>query len=492
MSRCNALTLNEYVPSVSMPWDTQRAHHFYRRVAYGASPTVLSDALTKTPSDLVDALILEAQSRPDVQDPGWGNWGLGTFLNDYRDTFGIDISISVDTSRYVQNMYYQEVLDYKLRGKLLQFWYNHFVSFGNTIPPTYSFQKYQTYAKYLIGNFKEFVSAVGRDSKMLVFLNGLQNKATASNENYARELYELFTLGVDNGYTEQDIQETARALTGYNRRDDSWQSIYFNEATFDSSEKTIFGCTGNWGYDDVIDILFEEKGLLIAQYICTKLYKFFVSPDVNSDIINELAVYFVAHNFEIAPLLSKLFKSEHFMNSINYGTCIKSPQDLIFGMVKDVDMDFSPDRDDNYNLFKVYRSRFAGLEGGVFTFPNVAGWPGDEAWLSSVTILQRWEQAYNMVWYQRVFNNPFWVNFLKNTFAIDTPVEVVVKGLVDHFLTKPMSSELEYQNAIGAFKEGVPDIYFTDGTWDLTYTGVQNQILNLLKYIVKLPEFQLS
>ena len=151
---------------------------------------------------------------------------------------------------------------------------------------------------------------------MLMYLNGYENRNNAPNENYARELYELFTLGEGNGYTQDDITETARALTGYNNRQDGGP-IYFNPNRFDNGEKTIFGRKGNWNYDDVINILFEEKSDLISKFIVRKLYKHFVSPDVNEAIVDELALYFINNNFELEPLYRKLFKSEHFINSFS-------------------------------------------------------------------------------------------------------------------------------------------------------------------------------
>jgi uncharacterized protein (DUF1800 family) len=113
---------------------------------------------------------------------------------------------------------------------------------------------------------------------MLLMLNGFENTNNNPNENYARELFELFSLGENNGYTQQDIEETSRALTGYNHWDDYGGAIYFDESTYDNTLKTILGLTGNWGYDDVIDILFQQREDLIATFICEKLYRYFVSP----------------------------------------------------------------------------------------------------------------------------------------------------------------------------------------------------------------------
>ena len=135
----------------------------------------------------------------------------------------------------------------------------------------------------------------------MLYLNGFENTNNDPNENYARELYELFTLGEGIGYTQEDITETARALTGYNHWSEPGADIYFDASTFDSGSKTIFGQTGNWGYDDVIDNLFDQRGSEVATHICSKLYRFFVSPDIDAviqqDIIAPLAQTLVDNSF---------------------------------------------------------------------------------------------------------------------------------------------------------------------------------------------------
>jgi len=235
--------------------------------------------------------------------------------------------------RYLESLYYDLMREKNLNASLINFWSNHFVTESNSlgkIPQI--FQQLLMRQKYCIGNFKEFVHAVGIDIMMLHYLNGFENKVGKPNENYARELYELFTLGVDNGYTQEDTVETARALTGYNVLDIAWGDITFDESTFDNGEKTIFGETGDWGYTHVIDILFEQRGELIANYICTKFYTYFVSADVNEEIVTELAQVFLDNDFDIAPVLSVLFKSKHFFDDKSFGTIIKSPksQEVLF------------------------------------------------------------------------------------------------------------------------------------------------------------------
>ena len=156
------------------------------------------------------------------------------------------------------------------------------------------------------------------------FLNNIQNTRFQPNENYARELLELFTLGVDNGYTQVDITNVARAISGWNGIDQTnlCGDVTFIQPFWDPGQKTIFGKTGNWGYDDVINLLFTERAVQISEYICRKLYVDFVNPDVNEDMVKLLAKVFRDNNFEIAPVMKALLQSEHFFDDANVGTII--------------------------------------------------------------------------------------------------------------------------------------------------------------------------
>ena len=194
-----------------------------------------------------------------------------------------------------------------------------------------------------IGNFRTLISEIGLTNAMLFYLDGAFNNGNNPNENYARELYELFTLGEGNGYTEEDIVETARALSGYtDRGEEGCSPVNYRADRHDNGEKTILGQTGNWDYDDVIEILFTQRSNEIANYICSKLYQFFVHPDIDDEagnartIIEGLAATFTANNFELAPVLRQLFKSEHFFDDDAVGVIIKSPFDLYFNLIKEL------------------------------------------------------------------------------------------------------------------------------------------------------------
>ena len=486
MSTCNTLGLDVYIPSDDMPWNAIRVKHLYRRAGYGANFETIQNALSMTPSDLVDLLVDEALLKTPLPDPGWGYWDQPTILDYYGGNY------IAESRQYLEYAFFDSMRNDNLFGRMTMFWSNHFVTEENLLKdPPYLYQQFLMRQTHCVGNFKDFVRAVGTDPSMLFYLNGYQNTAGTPNENYARELYELFTLGVDNGYTEDDIVETSRALTGYNTRTAVWGEVLFNaNNTFDTTDKTIFGQTGNWGYDDVIDILFEQKPTLIANYICEKLYKYFVASEVNEDIVIELAQTFIDNDFEIAPVLRQLFKSEHFFSDDAIGTLIKSPIDLIIQLQNELNI-YTESTDNTLNRRVSLISYY--LEMAVFDPPNVAGWPGDEFWLNSVTIPERWLRIKHVLNIRKNEGLGIYAALAISMFDdVNEPADNVARGIVDLFLTKDLYYENEYEEAIATFKDGVPSTYFEDGTWDLTYFNLDTQVWNLLRYIQELPEFQLK
>ncbi|GAA3519829.1 hypothetical protein GCM10022393_37550 [Aquimarina addita] len=486
---CNFSGLAPYIPTTEKPWNAMRAKHFYRRFGFGGTPDMIKNALTQNPSDLVDDLIGQASVLPTTPDPGWG------YLDKEEGIqyVGEDAYWHHLRAQFL-HMIFDDLRKDQIRGRMTMFMHGLFVSRReNNIP--YMYQSYLTKQKYAVGNFKDFIHDMGLDACMIRYLNNYDNKAGKPNENYARELYELFTLGVDNGYTENDIKETARAFTGYNTEKTSWGVIEFNKNdTFDDGEKTIFGQTGNWGYSDVINILFDQKPTEIATYICTKLYEYFVSYTKNEDIIAGLAQTFLENNYELAPVLSQLFKSEHFFDEACIGVLVKSPLDLV--ILHDHEVSYQTQDIDGLNsMYSLYPfSALYNLEMDLLRPPNVSGWIEHKAWINSVSVSERISRMQN---YSRQHNNltdsaKTYINFAKDLFDIDENVEVVARGIVDFCLSKEIIYEPEYQEAISVFKEGVPDNYFNDGIWNLNYPNLSGQVKNLIDYIFTIPEFQLK
>ena len=484
LTTCITSSLQPYIPTTQNPWDESRIRHAYRRIGYDANLAMISSAMSLSPNDFIDQLVDESLNAPNWPEPTWAN-----FTNDDYANLGFDFDEETQANhREVMLEVMNQMQTTGLKGRLILFWSNHFVTrLEDYYTSNYLYEYYSVLEQYALGNFQEFVRDVGITSAMLVFLNGLENTNNSPNENYARELYELFTLGVDNGYTQQDIVETSRALTGYNHRQNwNWTyPVYFDSSTFDDSEKTIFGQTGNWGYNDVINILFQEKAPLIAEHICRKLYAYFVSATVNEDIVTEMANLFV-QDFNIANVLRTLFKSEHFFDANTLGTQIKSPYDMTMSFLKLTNFDLEPD-------FYEAMIWFNGVIGQYMFEPvDVAGWQGDRDWINSSTLTGRWEILQWTIW--NVWNND---NKQLRTFAIESSNNsndpyVIAKSIIDRFMPLELYSTEDYQVATDVFKHNLPENYYENGIWNLQWDSVPYQVVLLLLHLIKLPEFQLK
>ena len=477
VSNCNTSGLETYIPSSSNPWNMEKANHLYCRIAFGESVENINSALQQTPSNLIDQLFEEAINSPIKDEPPAEYFSLSPLAARRQWTEPL-------MSDFMTNGF---------RQRMMLFWSNHFVTVWEDYRALSYFASYtRTLQQYSLGNFKEFVRQIGLEGSMLIYLNGFENRNTAPNENCARELYELFTLGEGIGYTEEDIQETARALTGYNDKASALGSpITFNEDTFDSEEKTIFGVTGNWGYDDVIDILFEQKGDLIAEFIAKKIYMNFVNHELPSDpsIISGLASTFVENDFELEPMLKQLFKSEHFFDSNAMGVLINSPIEHIFILHQKAN--FEDHALDSTINNRRYYNAITASDQILFSPPDVAGWPGDRTWISSPNFIKTWDllKAEIAIRYR---SKETFRDFIVSLAGDSDDVEYVVKLMMDWYLPQAILKEQDYQNALDVFKADVPSVYFEDGTWSLNYPDVPEQVKLLLDYIVEQPEFYLK
>lgn len=260
-----------------------------------------------------------------------------------------------------------------LREKMTLFWANVFVCRDNDV---FFMQDYNnTLRKNALGDFRVFTKQIARQPSMLKYLNNKQNKKRKPNENFARELMELFTLGVGN-YTEQDIKESARAFTGWNFRNNG--DFHLQKSQHDFDEKTFFGKTGNFDGDDIIDIILEQKQC--ARFICDKVYRYFINPKVDEIRLNEITNIFYK-DYNISNLMQYIFTSNWFYNDENIGVKIKSPIELLVGIQKIVPITFLKKQQLNY---------LQKMMGQTLLYPdNVAGWIGGKSWIDSNTLMFR-------------------------------------------------------------------------------------------------------
>lgn len=262
-----------------------------------------------------------------------------------------------------------------LLERMTLFWHGHFACI-NKINPYLSENQNNTIRQYALGNFKDLVIAIAKDPAMIRFLNNQQNKKAAPNENFARELMELFTIGRGH-YTENDIKEAARAFTGWHSNIKG--EFNFNKRQHDFGEKTFMDKTGNFDGTDIIEIILEKKET--ARFIATKVYQYFVNDNINKEHIEELTDCFFASNYNIETLMNTVFTSDWFYDKKNIGTKIKSPIDLLVGITKTFNVQF----EDAKSIFFIEKV----LGQILFNPPNVAGWARGKAWIDNASLMLR-------------------------------------------------------------------------------------------------------
>jgi uncharacterized protein (DUF1800 family) len=262
----------------------------------------------------------------------------------------------------------------QLREKVALFWHGHFAC--RTRRPDDSLALLNTIREKALGKFPDLLLAVSQEPAMLQFLNNQQNKKQHPNENFAREVMELFTLGRGN-YTENDVKEGARAFTGWGY--DGQSRFKFREREHDAGPKTFLGQTGSWGGEDALRIILQQPAA--AAFLVTKMYRFFVNDVPNPAHIAPLATAFRQSGYDISDLLARLFSADWFYEAANVGTIIKSPVELVAGLRRTLNLQLDDDR-----ALLGYQK---ALGQTLFMPPNVAGWPGGRAWIDSSSLLLR-------------------------------------------------------------------------------------------------------
>jgi uncharacterized protein (DUF1800 family) len=262
----------------------------------------------------------------------------------------------------------------QLREKMSLFWHGHFAC--RVINSYFQQELLQTIRENALGNFKDLLFAVSKSPSMLSFLNNQQNRKKKPNENFAREVMELFTLGRGN-YSETDVKEAARAFTGWSFN--AGGAFEFRKGVHDTDSKTVLGKTGNFNGDDVLNILLEQKQT--AKHICKKVFQFFVNEKIDEAQVNILATRFYDSGYDIKKLLTDIFTSNWFYDEKNIGTQIKSPIQLIGGIRRLLPMELENEQS------QLVMQRALGQI--LFYPPNVAGWPGGKTWIDSSSLMLR-------------------------------------------------------------------------------------------------------
>lgn len=512
--RSAPLHLNSSLQPNSVPLSARQAAHLLRRTSFGVDPDILKVLIGMPAHEAVDGLMDAALAFSLPDPPAWADAFLppdGSPESVFTEYFDQQFPWFLELiTQWFERMYRGG-----LPEKLTLFWQNHFVTELETYFLTPIGYRYLALLRtHAFGNFKDFVRAIGLDQAMLIYLNGELNTKVEPNENYARELLELFTMGQydrqgQQNYTEHDIQELARALTGW------WVNPYdfstnLEPEAFDNEPKEIFGKQGNYDYDGVIDLIFAERSRPIAEFICTKLYEEFVYAAPDDAIVDGLADLFIARDFEIEPVVRALLRSEHFFDEPLIGAHIKSPLSLMIGLFKESAVEELWDEAYEHVQWNGYE-----LDQGVLEQPNVAGWPGYREWISTATLAKRWETVEFYIWWGLVQDNVDLVPLSEKLLNPDDPhlVFKLPAALAEHLIVVP-PAELGFEAPQEAFSgdlinHPIPQSVldgpnyardlakiFLRGVpwyeWSLYAEGTRWLLIEYVLYLVRLPEYQLT
>ena len=359
------------------------ARHLLNRTGFGAQPREIAEYAALSRTEAVERLLAGMSRSARTPPPEWASEAivpprqLRQASPEERKAF---LAQEIRRGFDLRTWWLEEMLQTRspLTERMTLFWHNHFVSSQQKVRYTkLMYEQNVLLRRHAGGNFGQLLHAVAKDPAMVIYLDSASNRKGKPNENFAREVMELFTLG-EGRYTEADVREAARAFTGWSIDPDSGD-FRWRPALHDEGTKTVLGKTGNFDGDAVLDILLSRPPT--AEFVVTKLWREFVSPEPDAAEVRRIAQKFHLSSYETKVALRELFLSPAFWAPENRGALIKSPVDLVVGTMRALDFQVG----DPLPLALVV----AQLGQNLFSPPNVKGWPGGEAWINSSTLLAR-------------------------------------------------------------------------------------------------------
>jgi uncharacterized protein (DUF1800 family) len=403
---------NDLTPITAQDWSYERAAHLLERAGFGGTPEEIAQLAAMTPQQAVQHLVyyehidnsaLRPFEHSDIWDPGLDPFPVSRpATTDQAKANGEALGVRVKAAgnrrmQPVVNKFFYWLRASRLetnraaywwanrmlasqaplQEKMALFWHGHFAT---------SEEKVRDYRKMLLqldlfydqgtGSFRELLIGVAQDPAMLHFLDAGVNVKGAPNENFAREIMELFTMGVGN-YSEQDIREAARAFTGWNYRD---LRFVVNGEQHDDSEKTVLGRRGEFDGVQVIDVILAQP--VTAEFVAGKIYRFFVRDDLSPELRRRLGAILRENDYRIAPLLTAIFQSRDFYSAPSYATRIKGPVELVVSTYKKLGVKEIPGVPD-------FNDTTAALGQQLFRPPTVAGWAQGRSWVTPGLLIER-------------------------------------------------------------------------------------------------------
>jgi uncharacterized protein (DUF1800 family) len=439
-----------YEPDSARPWNRALAAHLFRRAGFGSDWRTLEDAAARGPAETIEAIF---NPLPDAA------------LEREIDSLARTVVVGNDPKKLAAWWLHALLrTPAQLREKMTLFWHGHFATGAEKVQDsTLMHAQNELFRRHALGAFEELVQGISRDPAMLVYLDSAVNRKAHPNENYAREVMELFCLGEGN-YTEADIREAARCFTGWEVRRGRF---YLNTRQFDLGEKTVLGRTGAFGGEDVVRIILEQPAA--PRFIAGKLVRYFVfdEPEPCDALIEPLAAELRESGLDVGRLVRRILSSELFFSQHAVGRKVRSPVELGVGLMRALE--------GSCNVFKL-SEELAALGQELFYPPNVKGWDGGRTWINSSTLLGRASLV------PRLLADPNTRFAGGNLEALAekhhlASVEQAVAWLAETLLAVPLPREAKER--IASLGEAAPG-------------GRSQQLAAALEALAAIPEFQLA
>lgn len=370
-----AIAWEAWGPSAEEPWDRRRVCLLYRRSAFGCTEQQIETALKSSPAEVIKGIVQPNTSDAEAEK-----------LANESTQLAASIRAS-GKSEQLATWWLHRMLNTRdpLLERMTMFWHGHFATGAEKVLDVdLMYEQNVLLRKYALGDFRKLVHEISKDPAMLIYLDSVTNRKAHANENYARELMELFCLGEGN-YTEHDVQELAKCFTGWEIRRKQFR---FNPYQHDGSTKTILGTAGIESGESAIDVVLASQDM--PRFIVGKLFQFFVcdEPQPNRALLEPLENLFVKSGFEVRPVVEAILASRLMLSGWSIGRKVRSPVDLAIGLLRTMQATT------NMGML-TERLRFLGQS--LFYPPNVKGWPGGRNWINSSTLIGRTNLVYDLV-----------------------------------------------------------------------------------------------
>jgi len=519
-------------------WTTNEVIHLLKRTMFGAKKADVDYFLGRTVSQSVDELMNPTVPNPTPPikeyvtstQPGTPDTNITqgtTWVNDINNDGTVQSQRSASYKKWWTGVLVNQ--DRSIKEKMNFFWIDHFGNESSDIGnANWVYKQHTTIRQHTLGNYKQMVRDITLDYGMLRYLNGYLNTATAPDENYGRELQELFTLGKgpDSKYTEGDVKEAAKVLTGW-RVNGANYTTFFDPTRHSTANKQfssfynntiITGRTGATAGDlelnDLLNMIFAQNE--VAKFLVRKFYRWFVYYEIDAateaNVITPLADIFRSSNYDIKPVLTTLFKSEHFFDIANQGCVIKTPMDVVIGSMREfeVNMPLATDWDTNYGHWNTLYSWMINMGVNLHDPPNVAGMPAyyqepafHEIWITTDSLPKR-NQFTDVMTNSGYLRNGFRMQFdfttIAKTFSNPGNPNDLLKDALNYLYRIQVSPQTMAQMKTQMLLSNQLYDYYWTNAWSAyisnpttaNFNTVNTRLKDLFRYIMNLSEYQLS